>query len=215
MKPNYALEMDKALADIRAQGRTPRLLLHVCCAPCSSAVLTELAGDFEVTVYFDNPNMDSQAEYDKRAAEAQRLVNEFTLPIEVVAADWDPASYDAAVNGVENAPEGGARCARCFALRLDRSAAYAKAQGFDWYTTTLTVSPRKDADLLNRLGQKAAREHGIPFLPSDFKKRDGYLNSIRRSQEHHLYRQDYCGCVYSKRERDARPARQPDRSSSA
>lgn len=204
MKPNYALEMDKVLADIRAQGRMPRLLLHVCCAPCSSAVLCELAKDFHVTVYFDNPNMDTQAEYEKRAAEARRLVTELALPIPVVVADWDAPAWREAVAGTEDAPEGGARCARCFALRLSRSAAYARAHAFDWFTTTLTVSPRKDAALLNDLGQEAAAAHGVPFLPSDFKKRDGYLNSIRRSQEHHLYRQDYCGCVYSRRARDAR-----------
>ncbi len=204
MKPNYALEMDKVLADIRAQGRMPRLLLHVCCAPCSSAVLSELAQDFHVTVYFDNPNMDTQAEYEKRAAEGRRLVTELALPVPVVVADWDAPAWREAVAGTEDAPEGGARCARCFALRLSRSAAYARTHAFDWFTTTLTVSPRKDAALLNDLGQEAAAAHGVPFLPSDFKKRDGYLNSIRRSQEHHLYRQDYCGCVYSRRARDAR-----------
>lgn len=204
MKTNYALEMDKALMGIRAQGRMPRLLLHVCCAPCSSAVLSELAQDFHVTVYFDNPNMDTQAEYEKRAAEARRLVTELALPIPVVVADWDAPAWREAVAGTEDAPEGGARCARCFALRLSRSAAYARAHAFDWFTTTLTVSPRKDAALLNDLGQEAAAAHGVPFLPSDFKKRDGYLNSIRRSQKHHLYRQDYCGCVYSRRARDAR-----------
>lgn len=204
MKTNYALEMDKALAGIRAQGRAPRLLLHVCCAPCSSAVLSELNADFHVTVYFDNPNMDTLIEYQKRAAQARRLVEVLSLPIPVVVADWDASAYEKAVAGTETSREGGARCARCFALRLSRSAAYARANAFDWFTTTLTVSPHKDATLLNHLGQQAAAEYDVAFLPSDFKKRDGYLNSIRRSQQYDLYRQDYCGCVYSKRARDER-----------
>jgi predicted adenine nucleotide alpha hydrolase (AANH) superfamily ATPase len=202
MNINYAKEMDKVIARIRAEGREPRLLLHVCCAPCSSAVLQELWRDFDVTIFFDNPNIDTAQEFDLRRQETEKLVALLDLPILVIVMPWDTDVYHRAIEGTQDAPEGGARCARCFALRLDRSAAYAKAHGFDWFTTTLTVGPRKDAALLNSIGQRMAQTHGVPFLPSDFKKRDGYLNSIRRSREYNLYRQDYCGCVFSKAARN-------------
>ena len=202
MNINYAKEMDKVIARIRAEGREPRLLLHVCCAPCSSAVLQELWRDFDVTIFFDNPNIDTAQEFDLRRQETEKLVALLDLPIPVIVMPWDTEVYHRAIEGTQDAPEGGARCARCFALRLDRSAAYAKAHGFEWFTTTLTVGPRKDAVLLNSIGQRMAQKHEVSFLPSDFKKRDGYLNSIRRSREYNLYRQDYCGCVFSKTDRN-------------
>lgn len=207
MKTDYARDMDLVIADLRARGASPPLLLHACCAPCSSAVLAELARDFRLTVYFDNPNMDTGEEYALRAGETRRLVRALGLDVPVIVAPWDQAAYEAAVEGVRDAPEGGARCARCFALRLARSAAYARAHGFRWFTTTLTVSPHKNAALLNQIGRDVGEAAGVPFLPSDFKKRDGYLNSIRRSREYGLYRQDYCGCIYSRRARDRRTAR--------
>jgi len=202
MNINYAKEMDKVIARIRAEGREPRLLLHVCCAPCSSAVLQELWRDFDVTIFFDNPNIDTAQEFDLRRQETEKLVALLDLPIPVIVMPWDTEVYHRAIEGTQDAPEGGARCARCFALRLDRSAAYAKAHGFEWFTTTLTVGPRKDAVLLNSIGQRMAQKHEVSFLPSDFKKRDGYLNSIRRSREYNLYRQDYCGCVFTKTDRN-------------
>lgn len=198
---------DRAMEDV-ISGLTfrPRLLLHVCCAPCSSAVLERLHPHFAVTVYFDNPNMDTKEEFDRRASEARRFVSETGLAEDVAVIPYAPDNYAQAIRGLEYEKEGGARCAACFRLRLFDAARYAKENGFDFFTTTLTISPLKNAALLNKIGQEAAEAFGARFLPGDFKKKEGYKRSIELSKAHGLYRQDYCGCVYSKAEREKQKA---------
>lgn len=183
----------------------PRLLLHVCCAPCSSAVLERLAGSFEVILYFDNPNLDTGGEHALRALEVERLARETAWAKQVIITPYEPEIYLQAVHGLEDEPEGGARCEVCFRLRLSHAARAASEHGCDWFTTTLTISPRKNAAMLNRLGEEAGKAAGVPFLPSDFKKQGGYQRSIALSREFGLYRQNYCGCAFSRR--DAEPRR--------
>ena len=197
-------EMQAVLERLARGGERPGLLLHVCCAPCSSAVLERLHQAFRVQLFFDNPNMDSAGEFARRLAETRRLAEETGWAEAVLEAPYQPETWREAVRGLEGEPEGGRRCAACFALRLANAAREAKARGCACFTTTLTLSPRKDAALLNRLGEEAGAAAGIPFLASDFKKRGGYPRSIELSRLHGLYRQDYCGCVYSKIERDKR-----------
>lgn len=194
-KPNYDAIMLGELES--AQGK--RLLLHSCCAPCSSYCLSELAGKIQVTVLYYNPNLDSPEEYEKRKAEQIRFLRETALA-DFLDCDYSPEDYEAIVQGFEREKEGGARCEKCFRLRLSRTAREAKAGGFDYFATTLTVSPLKNAELINRIGFGLEEEYGVKFLPTDFKKRGGYLKSIELSKEHNLYRQNYCGCQYSKRE---------------
>lgn len=204
-KVNYDQRMQRLIASLPASDKKPRLLLHVCCAPCSTAVLERLAEHFEVILYFDNPNLDSLSEHDLRAMEALRLGEESGWASQVNITPYRPKTWFSAVNGLESEPEGGKRCAVCFNLRLQNSAKAARELACDWFTTTLTISPMKDAALLNELGRLAGEEAGILFLPSDFKKRGGYQRSIALSREHDLYRQDYCGCVFSKRARQEAP----------
>lgn len=189
-------ELEKIPSDAR-----PRLLLHVCCAPCSTAVLELLCPVFYITVYYDNPNIDTPEEYEKRAQEVRRFTLDSAFDAETVVAPYEPEVYDAAVAGYEDSREGGPRCERCFRLRLFRSAAYAAQNRHDWFTTTLTISPMKNAALLNAIGQEAAAQYSVKFLPSDFKKRGGYQRSVALSRQYGLYRQNYCGCVHSRRSR--------------
>ena len=205
-KRNYNQAMMEVLGQLPPGEVKPRLLLHVCCAPCSTSVLERLARHFDILVYFDNPNLDTQAEFARRSAEASRLLARTGWAQQVIIAPYEPRTFFEAVAGLEDEPEGGWRCRACFALRLNRAAQAARERGCDWFTTTLTVSPRKDAALLNHLGQQAGEAAGLAFLPSDFKKQDGYLRSLRLSRQHGLYRQDYCGCVFSRLERDRRAA---------
>lgn len=200
MKMNYQKEMEKVLA--QQSDRTPRLLLHVCCAPCSSYVLEYLSEYFEITVFYYNPNIEPEAEYTFRSAEEQRFITEIQPkhPIHFVEGAYEPALFHAVSRGLEHEPEGGARCTECFRLRLEKSAQLCREGGFDYYTTTLTISPLKDADRLNSIGRELAQQYGVNWLPSDFKKRGGYVRSVELSREHGLYRQDYCGCAYSKAE---------------
>ena len=191
---------------LRKENRVPRLLLHACCAPCSSACLERVWQDFEVTVFYFNPNIDDASEYEKRLAEEHRLIEVFNGRLEeasahhisVIDGDYDPGVFHDAVRGLETEPEGGARCSVCFRLRLEETARAAALHGFEFITTTLTLSPLKDADRLNSIGEAAAKEHGVRWLPSDFKKREGYKRSIELSREFGLYRQNYCGCSFSK-----------------
>ena len=199
MKRNYDLEMQQVLKTLAGK---PRLLLHSCCGPCSSAVLEKLTPHFQVTVYFFNPCIHPAAEYEKRLREQKRLIEEAKLPVGLLEAPYQPERYFEQVQGLESAPEGGERCLVCFRQRLDATAQAAKAHGYDFFTTTLTVSPHKNAENLNRIGQEVSIEVGVPFLPADFKKRNGYLRSLQLSAEYALYRQDYCGCVFSKREQE-------------
>lgn len=195
-KINYDAAMVKIVAENKKTGVKPKLLLHSCCAPCSSACLERVKDDFDVTVFYYNPNIDGEEEYYKRAKEQERLCS--ALKISEVTASFNKEEFYFAVKGLENEPEGGARCAVCFYLRLKKTAEKAKSEGYDYFSTTLTVSPLKNAETLNAIGQKVEKECGVKFLPSDFKKRGGYLRSIELSKVYGLYRQNYCGCEFSK-----------------
>ena len=201
-KVNYDTRMLELIAGMQSLGRRPSLLLHACCAPCSSAVLERLAQDFDILLFFDNPNLDTLQEHDARAAETVRLLSKMLPCAQVIVSPYEPAVFLEAVRGLEHLPEGGARCEACFRLRLSRSASKAAQMGCDWFTTTLTISPRKDAATLNRLGLAAGEAAGVRFLPSDFKKRGGYHRAVELSHEYSLYRQDYCGCAFSRRHSD-------------
>lgn len=197
MKMNYQLETDKTLAALPA-GEKPRLLLHSCCGPCSSYVLEYLTQYFDVTVLYYNPNIQPEAEYEKRLFYQREVLRH--IPAAILECSYDGAAFEAAAAGYEDAPEGGERCTRCFLLRLEETARLAAAHGFDYFCTTLTVSPHKDPERINRIGTELAQRYGVRWLPSDFKKRDGYLRSIRLAQEYGLYRQDWCGCSYSRKQ---------------
>lgn len=201
-KINYQKELDRVIDKIKKEGRVPKLLLHVCCAPCSSYCLEYLSKYFDISVYFYNPNISIANEYNYRLSEEKRLVSlmPFEYPVKVVEGEYLPKDYFEYVKGLENEPEGGKRCEKCFRLRLESSARYAKEHGFDYFTTTLTISPLKNAQLLNSIGSELAEKYGVPWLYSDFKKREGYKRSIILSKEYDLYRQNYCGCVFSKRD---------------
>ena len=208
MKVNYQIEMERELARIEASGRRPRLLLHACCAPCGSYVLEALNRAFDIDIYYYNPNIAPRAEFDRRAAEIERLAAQ--LPhandLRVIVGDYDNEAFTQMCRGHEDDSEGGARCALCFRMRLEAAAKLAARLGDDYFTTSLTISPLKDARLLNAIGVEMGRGAGVQWLFSDFKKKNGYKRSCELSREYGLYRQDYCGCVYSRRERDARMA---------
>lgn len=194
-----AVNFDKLMTETLAGCEGKKLLLHSCCAPCSSHCLTELYAKIRTTVFYYNPNLDCEEEYEKRKAEQIRFLRETGLA-DFLDCDYAPDDFARIATGLESEKEGGARCGRCFELRLSRTAEEAKRSGFDYFATTLTVSPLKNAQMINRIGFALAEECGVSYLPTDFKKRGGYLNSIRLSKEHGLYRQNYCGCQYSKRE---------------
>ena len=212
MKINFDLEMEKTLAAWReANDRKPVLLLHSCCAPCSSAVLERLAADFSILDYFYNPNISPEAEYRLRAEELGRLVKEMALAdVQVLEGPYEPGRFYELAGGLEDEPEGGERCARCFELRLEAAAREAVRRGADFFTTTLSISPHKDAARLNAIGGAVGEKQDVPYLYSDFKKRDGFKRSTLLSARYGLYRQDYCGCVYSKKEAAARAAARQD-----
>lgn len=199
---NYAKEMDKVLAALA--GTRPALLLHACCAPCSSAVLELLHQHFALTILYYNPNIAPPAEYHRREAELERFLRDAAyLDIPLVELPYRPEEFYEAVRGLEDEPERGARCTVCYRLRLEQAARYAAEHGFPWYTTTLSISPLKDPVRINALGQALGEQYGVRFLPSEFRKRDGYKRSLVLSAEYGLYRQDYCGCIFSKRAREA------------
>lgn len=190
---NYQKELDKIIGGL---DNKPSLALHSCCGPCSSYVLEYLTQFFDITLFFYNPNIHPENEYNKRLEEQNRLCN--ILGVKTIECDYDPENYFDFVKGLENEKEGGARCDRCFEMRLDYTACLAKQKGFTYLATTLTVSPHKNAPLINEIGENIAKKHGILWLPSDFKKKGGYHRSIELSKEYGLYRQNYCGCVFSK-----------------
>lgn len=192
-------EFDSKLEGIRASGLLPRLLLHACCAPCASHVLFYLAPYFDITVFFYNPNIFPAAEHKKREQTLRDFLPRLPFSCGLLVPPYRPEDFAAAAAGLETAPEGGARCSRCFHLRLDETARQAKAGGFDYFASTLTVSPHKNAPLINATGQALAQVYQVPYLVSDFKKKNGYLHSIQLSKEYGLYRQDSCGCAYSQR----------------
>lgn len=195
-------EIDRIWGDDRARipERIPTLLLHSCCGPCSTAVIEELAPWFKVTVFYYNPNIDTAEEYDRRAAEQRRVLSLMAVPNPIGYLDEGHQSDDflAEASALAQEPEGGARCTVCFRVRLERTAIRAKELAFDWCSTTLTVSPHKDAPRINAIGSAVADRVGVKWLPSDFKKRDGYGRSIELSRKFDLYRQDYCGCLWSR-----------------
>ena len=198
---NYQIILDKTIEKHIKAGETPSLLLHACCAPCSSYVLEYLSRYFKITLFYYNPNITEEAEYKKRTDEAKRLISEMPAenPIEFLEGKYDPDSFFEMSAGLENAPEGGERCFKCYRLRLRETADTAKKMGFDYFTTTLSISPLKNAQKLNEIGAEEAERADVPYLFSDFKKREGYKRSIQLSAQYNLYRQNYCGCVYSKR----------------
>ena len=200
MKTNYQIILDSTINDIVQSGKRPKLLLHSCCAPCSSYVLEYLSQYFDITVYYYNPNIYPPEEFAYRSKEQQRLVDAMGMgdKIKVIQCDYDCDSFYDAVMGLENAKEGGERCMECFRLRLGKTAKYAVDNGFDYFTTTLSISPHKNADMLNNAGKEAEEKYGVRYLYSDFKKKNGYKRSCEISAEYGLYRQDYCGCIYSK-----------------
>ena len=216
---NYQKQLEEVI--IKNKNIRKKLLLHSCCAPCSSYVLEYLREYFDVTVFFYNPNISNGVEYEKRLQEEKRLIEAYNSQIlsgdygnmnstekagliEILEADYEPSEFYEAVKGYEQCKEGGERCKKCFELRLSKSAKIAKKGGFDYFTTTLTISPLKNADWLNEIGRVEGDKEEIPFLPSDFKKKDGYKRSIQLSKEYGLYRQDFCGCVFSKAEMEER-----------
>ena len=197
-KINYGKMLDDTLAQLQKSGEKPSLLLHACCAPCSSHTLTVLTERFDITIYFCNPNIAPEKEFEYRSSELKRLVSEMGLSINIIEEPYDPEPFFALAKGLEELPERGERCQRCIELRLKMSAAKAKELGCDYFTTTLTISPHKDCSFINRCGGMTAEKYGVPYLFSDFKKHDGYKHSIELSKQYGLYRQNYCGCVYSK-----------------
>lgn len=202
-KPNYQRQLDEIINHLGEE--TPSLLLHSCCAPCSSYCLEYLAQYFRITVLYYNPNISPAEEFTKRAEEQKRLVSEMPLknPVTVIVDDYDPQEFYSAVKGLEHIPEGGERCFACYRLRLERAARYAAENGFDYFCSTLSISPLKNTVKLNDIGSELSDIYSVKHLPSDFKKRNGYKRSIELSREYGLYRQDYCGCAFSKAERKA------------
>lgn len=192
MKTNYQLETDKIIKGLECK---PTLLLHSCCGPCSSYVLEYLTGHFDVTLLFYGPNIQPEDEYRKRLEHQMKVLKRF--PVKLLHCEYDGESFVNAVKGLENEPEGGARCAVCFRLRIEETAKLAAEHGFEYYCTTLSVSPHKNAPLINEIGALMAGRYGVKWLPSDFKKRGGYQRSIVLSKELELYRQEYCGCKWS------------------
>lgn len=236
-KQNYQKKLIDKIEQIKQTKQKPSLLLHVCCAPCSSACLEILEKYFDITLLFYNPNIHPQEEYFKRLDELGEFIQKknnlakmlnnsektqekpsfdaknqektenidiFAIPkqIKILETNYDPNEFFSAVKGLENEKEGGARCKVCFELRLSKTAQIAKENGYDYFTTTLTLSPYKNSELLNEIGEIMQNKYSTPYLFSDFKKNDGYKKSIELSKEYNLYRQDYCGCVFSKKERE-------------
>ncbi len=204
MKENYQKKLDEILCKPETIGK--KLLIHCCCAPCSSYVLEYLGNYFSITVLYYNPNITSEAEYHKRVEEQKRLIDAFNAqnkckyPISFLEGEYHPNLFFEAVRGHEKDKEGGKRCEICFEMRLSEAACLAKEGGFDFFTTSLTISPLKNAEKLNDIGSACGEKYGVAFLPSDFKKKNGYKRSIELSKEYDLYRQNFCGCVFSQNE---------------
>lgn len=198
LKKNYSLMTEEVIKKIAADGKRPSLLLHACCAPCSSYVLEYLRRYFDITLYYYNPNISPENEFVYRFDELRRLIEETEADAKIVAGEYEPEKFFEIARGRENEPEGGERCFLCYRLRLLKSGEYAAANNFDYFTTTLSISPYKNAEKLNTIGEEISTACNVSYLYSDFKKKNGYKRSIELSKEHNLYRQDYCGCIYSK-----------------
>ena len=207
-KINYQKILDKILESIKKDNVRPKLLVHSCCAPCSSYVLEYLNDYFDITVLYYNPNISPKEEYEKRKAEQIRFIHgrfsddNTNNKVSFMDCNYESEKYAEIVKGLEKEPEGGMRCVECFRLRLDKTAELAKLYGFDYFVTTLSISPLKNAQLINRIGSEISEKYGVSYLPSDFKKREGYKRSIELSKKYGLYRQNFCGCVYSKIQAD-------------
>jgi predicted adenine nucleotide alpha hydrolase (AANH) superfamily ATPase len=197
---NFQKELEKKLQKLKEAGEVPALVLHSCCAPCSSYVIEYLSDYFKITVFYYNPNISEQEEYRKRVKEQQRFINEFPAkyPVGFIEGDYEPQRFFESVKGYENCREGGERCFICYAMRLERTAQLARELKADYFTTTLTISPLKNSVKLNETGLELSKRYGVEYLLSDFKKREGYKRSIELSKEYSLYRQNYCGCAFSK-----------------
>lgn len=193
---NYQKELNQLLLQLEKENKRPTLLMHSCCAPCSSYVMEYLSHRFDMTMFFYNPNISPQEEYDKRVSELLRLSRVY--PVRVELGTYEPERFFAMAKGMEQLPEGGERCFLCYEMRMREAAVLAKKGRYEYFTTTLSISPHKNAQKINEIGEKLEQEFGVKHLPSDFKKKDGYKRSIELSQEYNLYRQNYCGCVYSK-----------------
>ena len=196
---NYQKQLEKIISELDSSA-PPRLLLHSCCAPCSSYCIEYLSEFFSVTVLYFNPNIEPE-EFERRYLEQERFIKEFPAknPVSLIRGRYEQEKFYDKISGLENEHEGGRRCEKCFDLRLEETARIAKEQGFDYFCTTLTISPLKNAEMLNKIGKIIGEKYGVAFLPSDFKKNNGYKRSIELSKEYNLYRQNYCGCEYSKR----------------
>ena len=197
-KPNYQLELDRTLKKLSLERKRPSLLLHACCAPCSSYVLEYLTKYFDITVFFYNPNISPEDEYLHRVGEIKRLISEMCPSVDFIEGRYEPERFYEMAKGLENEPERGARCLKCYRMRLEESAVIAKQNNFDYFTTTLSISPQKDSIVLNSVGKEISEKYDIPYLFSDFKKKGGYKRSIELSAQFHLYRQNFCGCIFSK-----------------
>ena len=204
MKQNYQLVLEKTLKALQAEDKRPSLLLHSCCGPCSSYVMEYLAQYFDITIFYYNPNISPAAEFQFRAEEQQRLIREMDLGVSFLLGKYEPERFFSLAKGHEAELEGGERCFKCYRLRLEEAARAAKAGGFSYFTTTLSISPLKNAAKINEIGEELAEIYHVQHLPSDFKKKNGYKRSIELSHEYDLYRQNYCGCVYSRREAENR-----------
>lgn len=198
---NYQKELDNLIEKLVTVNRRPKLLIHSCCAPCSSYVLEYLSNYFEITIFYYNPNIYPEDEYIRRVEEQRNLILAMPLQskVQLIQENYQPTQYYEAVKGLEAEEEGGTRCFACYELRLREAAQLAKEGGYEYFTTTLSISPHKNAEKLNEISERLASEYGVFYLPSDFKKKNGYKRSIELSKEYDLYRQDYCGCVYSMR----------------
>ncbi len=201
---NYNKLMEETLNKIKTEGKTPSVLLHSCCAPCSSHVIDLLTEYFDITILYYNPNIEPYEEYIKRKEEEIRFISEYPSKNKLTILDCDHENdiFHECVKGLENEKEGGARCIKCYHLRLDKTAKLASELSFDYFATTLTVSPLKNSEKLNQIGEYLSKIYNVKYLYSDFKKKEGYKHSIELAKEYNLYRQDYCGCIYSKQERE-------------
>ena len=201
---NYQKELDNIIEGLPILSKPPSLLIHSCCAPCSSYVLEYLSDYFYITIFYYNPNIYPEEEYIRRVEEQQRLIKSMPLryPVNFQQGDYNPKDYYNIVKGLEDESEGGERCFKCYEMRLREAAIFAKEGAYDYFTTTLSISPHKNAVKLNEIGNKLGEEYGLRYLPSDFKKKNGYKRSIELSNKYDLYRQDYCGCIFSKRVRE-------------
>ena len=209
-KINYQRELDQLIEEIEAEGKVPTLLLHSCCAPCSSYCIEYLSQFFAITVFYYNPNIYPDEEYFHRVKEQQRFISEFPTkhPVSFIEGDFEKDRfYSEVAKGLEKEPERGARCTKCFELRLGETAKRAAAEGMDYFATTLTISPMKDVELLNTIGAAMGERYGVEYLATEFRKKNGYLRSTQISKEYDMYRQDYCGCVYSFQEREAQKSK--------